>query len=441
MSQEAFMQIARYDGLTGLPNRIFFNEVLNKALSYAKRRKKILAVLIIDLRSFKKINAAYGNLVGDSVLKEMGKRFAEALRAEDVLAKLAGDQFVVLLNDIDKPKFASTVAEKILKTCESPVKVESHQIPISVSIGIAVYPHDGETLKDLLINSDAALYRAKIAGEGVYQFHAQEMNVEAREFIQMGTALQQALQNKELVLYYQPKLQVKLGKITSVEALIRWVHPKLGVLTPDKFIPVAEETGLIMLVGEWVLREVCRVNKHWQDEGYGHLTVSINLSPKQFYHPDFPKMLGAILKETQLNPNYLEFEINESTVMSDIDMAAEILEKIKAEGVKISLDHFGAGCTSVSHLKKFPVSVVKIDPMYIRGTPYVPNDTAITAAFIGLAHNLGLEVVAEGVETAEQVEYLAAQNCDFIQGYFLSHPVPEEKIILHFSKLADDVLF
>lgn len=440
MSHEALMQIARYDGLTGLPNRVFFNEVLNKALSYAKRRQKILAILIVDLGSFKKINATYGNLVGDGVLKEMGKRFSEALRSEDVLAKLAGDQFIILLNDIDKPKFASAVAEKLLKTCSYPVKVDSHHISVSASIGIAVYPNDGVSLNDLLINADGALYKAKNAGEGVYQFHAQEMNVEAREFIQMGAALRQALEKNELVLYYQPKLQVRQGKVTSVEALIRWAHPKLGILTPEKFIPIAEETGLIMPIGEWVLREVCRVNKHWQSEGYGHLTVSINLSPKQFYHSDLPKLLKTVLEETKLNPSYLEFEVNESTVMDKVDEAAEILEKIKAVGVKISLDHFGAGYTSISHLKKFSVSIVKIDPMYIKGTPYIPSDTAVTTAFIGLAHNLGLEVVAEGVETAEQVEFLATQNCDFIQGYFLSHPVPEEKIVLHFSKLADDVL-
>jgi EAL domain-containing protein (putative c-di-GMP-specific phosphodiesterase class I) len=295
-------------------------------------------------------------------------------------------------------------------------------------------------LNDLLTNADAALYKAKKAGQGVYQFHAQALNTEAREFVQMSAALRKALEKNELVLYYQPKLHIKKGRIAGVEALIRWIHPSLGLLTPDKFMPIAEEIGLSMVIGEWVLREVCRINKYWQQEGYGHLTVSVNLAPKQFYHPDFPQQLTAVLEESQLNPSYLELEINESTVMEQVEEAEKIFDQIKKTGVRISIDHFGAGYTSIRYLKKFPINLVKIDPMYIKGTPYIPNDTAITTAFIGLAHNLGLEAVAEGVETAEQVEFLVAQHCDLIQGYFLSHPVPADKIVLHFNKLVEDVL-
>lgn len=440
MSSETVKQIARYDSLTGLPNRIFFNEVLNKALSYVKRRNKALAVLLIDLVGFKKINETYGQEVSDAILKEMGLRFSTVLRAEDLLAKLDGDQFIVLLNDIDKPKFASTVAEKILKTCSAPYVLGPQRLAITASIGISVYPHDGETLNDLLVNADTALYGAKKAGEGVYQYHAQELNSEAREFIQMGAALRAALENKEFLLYYQPKLNVKQGRIVSVEALIRWAHPKLGLLLPDKFMPIAEDIGLSFMIGEWVLREVCRMNKSWQNEGYGHVSVSINISPKQFYHAQFPKMLASVLEETDLNPSYLELEINESTVMDRVEEAESIFEKIKTTGVRFALDHFGAGSTSISYLKKFPISIVKIDPLYVKGAPFIPNDTAITTAFIVLAHSLGLEVVAEGVETAEQVEYLAAQKCDLIQGYFLSHPVPADKVVLHFNRLAEDVL-
>ncbi len=440
MNSEMTMQFARYDSLTGLPNRIFFNEILNKALNFAKRRNKMLAVLIIDLVAFKKLNENYGREVGDAVLKEMGVRFSAVLRGEDLLAKLDGDQFIILLNDIDKPKFASSVAEKILKVCSRPLAIGTQSATLTASIGIAVYPHDGETLNDLLVNADAALYRAKKAGQGVYQYHAQEMNTEAREFIQMGSALRAALEKQEFLLYFQPKLNLKQGKIVSVEALIRWAHPKLGLLLPDKFMPVAEEISQSLLIGEWVLREVCRMNKYWQGEGYKHITVAVNISPKQFYHPEFPKMLATVLAETKLNPSYLELEINESTVMDRVEEAAPIFEQLKSTGVRIALDHFGAGHTSVSFLKKFPINVVKIDPMFVRGTPFIPNDTAITTAFINLAHNLGLEVVAEGVETAEQFEYLAAQNCDLIQGYFLSHPVPADKVVLHFNKLLEDVL-
>lgn len=440
MNTDTSLQITRYDSLTGLPNRVFFNEVLNKALSFAKRRNKNLAVLIVDLVAFKKINEDYGRVAGDTVLKEMAVRFSASLRSEDVLAKLDGDQFILLLTDIDKPKFASAVAEKLLKACLRPIQVATHHLSVTASIGIAVFPHDGEMLNDLLTNADAALYKAKKAGQGVYQFHAQALNTEAREFIQMAADLRKALENKELILYYQPKLHIKKGKIASVEALIRWVHPKLGLLTPDKFMPIVEEIGLSLAVGEWVLREVCRINKYWQQEGYGHITVSVNLSPKQFYHPDFPGQLAKVLKDTELNPSYLELEINEATVMDKVEEAAQIFEQIKTTGVRISIDHFGAGYTSIRYLKKFPINIVKIDPLYIKGTPYIPNDTAITTAFIGLAHNLGLEAVAEGVETAEQVEFLAAQNCDLIQGYFLSHPVPADKIVMHFNKLSEDVL-
>ena len=438
MSTESPLQIARYDSLTGLPNRIFFNEVLNKSLSFAKRRNKILAVLIVDLVNFKKINESYGRTAGDTVLKEMAVRFSASLRSEDVLAKLDGDQYIILLNDIDKPKFASTVAEKLLKSCSRPVN--SHHITVTASIGIAVFPHDGELLNDLITNADAALYKAKKAGEGVYQYHAQALNTEAREFIQMSDALRKALEKQELMLYYQPKLSIKKGKIVGAEALIRWMHPKLGLLTPDKFMPVAEETGLSMAIGEWVLREVCRINKYWQQEGYGHITVSVNLSPKQFYHPDFPRQLAAVLEESQLNPSYLELEINESTMMDNVEEAGKIFDQIKASGVRISIDHFGAGSTSIRYLKKFPINTVKIDPMYIKGTPYIPNDTAVTTAFIGLAHNLGLEALAEGVETAEQVEFLSAQNCDLVQGFFLSQPLPADKVVMHFNKLTEDAL-
>lgn len=441
MRNETSMQIARFDTLTGLPNRIFFNEILNKSLSYAKRRNKILAILIIDLVGFKKLNEQHGRTIGDCVLKEMAVRFAAVLRSEDLLAKLDNDQFIVLLNDIDKPKFASAVAEKLLQACARLTQVKELALNLTASIGIAVFPSDGDLLNDLLNNADAALYKAKKAGQGVYQYHAQAMNTEAREFIQMSGAMRKALKNNELVLYYQPKLNLKKGKITSVEALIRWMHPELGLLTPDKFMPIVEETGLSMALGEWVLREACRINKHWQKEGYGHITVSVNLSPKQFYHPDFPQQLFSVLEESGLNPSYLELEIGESTVMDKVEEAAAIFDKIKPTGVRIAIDHFGAGYTSIRYLKKFPISVVKIDPQYIQGTPSIPNDTAITTAFIGLAHHLGLEALAEGVETAEQVEFLSAQHCDLIQGYFLSHPVPADKINTHFNKLTEEVLF
>ena len=431
------LSIAHKDPLTDLPNRTLFNETLNKTISHSKRRNKIFALLIIDIDSFKEINSKLGANFGDHVLSITAKRLTSILRNEDVVARLNGDEFVVLLSDINKPKFASVVAEKILQTCSQPIE----EFVQTVSIGVSIFPNNGETLEELLNCADAALYKAKHSGGNQYQFYTHEMNIEAREFVRLETALQQSINNNELILYYQPKLNIKKGSITGIEALLRWAHPELGILNPAQFIPIAEEIGFITKISEWVLREACRTNKHWQDEGYEHLTVSLNLSPKQFQDPETPERIRTILKETGLHAQYLELEINEATLMDNIDIAAQRLENIKATGVRLSIDHFGAGYTSINHLKRFPISFIKIDQNYIKGVPHNPNDSAITNAFIALAHHLGLEVVAEGVETAEQVQYLSGQNCDMIQGYFLSHPLPAQKIELQFKKLLDQTLF
>jgi EAL domain-containing protein (putative c-di-GMP-specific phosphodiesterase class I) len=266
------------------------------------------------------------------------------------------------------------------------------------------------------------------------------MDVEAREFIKLENDLKKAIERNELILYYQPELHIKKGTIAGVEALLRWAHPELGILNPAQFISIAEDTGLMLKIGEWAMREACKTNKYWQDEGYEHLVVALNLSPRQFQHADIAKTISTVLKETGLNPKYLELEISESTVMDHVEVAKSRLDAIKATGVQLSIDHFGAGYTSISHLKQFPVNAIKIDQNYIKGIPNNPDDSAITNAFIGLAHNLGLEVVAEGVETGEQVQYLSMQNCDMVQGYFLSHPLPADKIVQQFKKLMDGAL-
>ena len=438
-NKEFLNQLSQYDSLTSLPNRIFFNETLNKSISHASRRKKTMAILIIDIDSFKTINTR-GHTIGDKVLIELANRFANTLRSEDVLARLDGDEFIVLLNDITKPKFASAVAEKILSAASQPIKIDGQTVAVTASIGISIFPDDGDSLEDLLKNADLALHKAKQGGGKIYQFYTEKMDIEAREYIQLETALRKAIVNDELVLYFQPILHIKKGNITGVEALIRWMHPELGIINPGKFIPVAEETGLITQIGEWTIREACKTNKYWQNEGYEHLTVSVNLSPKQFYQPDITNIITKILNETGLSPNYLELEITESIAMDNADETLTILEKIKSTGVQISIDHFGTGYTSISHLKLFPVSSLKIDQGFIKGIPNNPNDSAITSAVIALAHNLGMQVVAEGVETGEQVQYLATQNCDMVQGYFLSHPMPASKIVLQFKKLMDEVL-
>ncbi len=438
--RECLTRIARYDDLTALPNRVFFNEILVKSISHARRHQSILAVLLIDLDKFKAIYDQYGETRSGYVLKEIGRRFTSVLRSEDILAKLDGDEFVVLLTDIKQSKFASSVAEKLIQVCSHPLKIDDNEFSLTASIGIAIYPSDGESLEEILQNVDDALYKAKHAGGNIYQFFRYEMDVEAREYIQIESALRNAMQNNELSLYYQPKLHIRKGKIIGLETLMRWDHPTLGIISPSKFIPLAEETGLIMKLGEWALRKACRTNKYWQDEGYEHVIVSVNLSPKQFYHPDIAKMIANVLKSTGLNPSYLELEITENTVMGNVELAEKILHDIKAIGVNLSIDHFGSGYTSISHLKQFNINTIKIDQSFIKGVPNNPNDSAITSAMIALAHNLGLEVVAEGVETAEQVQQLSNYQCDMIQGYFLSHPVSAHKIILQLRKLSEAVL-
>jgi diguanylate cyclase (GGDEF)-like protein len=433
-------QVAKYDNLTSLPNQIVFNEMLNKSLNQAKRQKKILAILLVNIDSLKIINDKLGTKNSDALIKEMGKRFEGVLRSEDVLAKLDNNQFIILLNDILKPKFASSVAEKILHACSQPLLIGSKQLPIKASIGICIYPNDGQSLEELLKNADLALYKAKHSGSHVYQFYTHEMDIEGHEYIQLEHSLRKAIKNNEFKLYYQPKLYIKKGSVISVEALLRWEHPELGLINPNQFIPLAEETGMIMQLGEWALREACRTNKYWQDEGYEHISVSLNLSPKQFHHPTIAQSIATILAETGLNPHYLELEITEKDAMDNTDAAIIILNKIKETGVKIVIDHFGTGHTSISHLKQFPISALKIDQSFIKGIPNNPNDSAITNAMIALAHNLGLEIVAEGVETAEQVEYLANHSCDTIQGYYISHPLPAESVVNQFKKLRDGVL-
>lgn len=432
--KEHLIRLAHYDNLTSLPNRVFFNEMLNKSINHASRHKKMLAILFIDLDRFKNINDALGHTIGDLVLKEIANRFSTVLRAGDILARLGGDEFIILLNDINHPKFASPVAEKLLEVCAKPVKVNSYEFYLTTSIGICVYPNDGESLEDLQKNADMAMYKAKKAGGGIYQYFTQEMNLEAHQHIQLESALRKAITNNEFILYYQPKLDLKEGLITGVEALIRWESPELGMVSPGEFIPLAEETGLIMQIGEWALREACKAAKSWQDQKYQPISVSVNLSPKQFRHQDIAHLIKTVLAETKLDAKYLEMEITETAVMDNLEASINKLNDIEKMGVSISIDDFGTGYTSISYLKQFPVKILKIDQSFIKGIPQNQNDLAITSAVIALAHSLGIKVVAEGVETAEQLQYLADNECDMVQGYYLSRPLPEAKLLTQLNK-------
>jgi diguanylate cyclase (GGDEF)-like protein len=437
--RECLSRLARYDHLTSLPNKVFFNEILNKAISHTLRHKKTLAILLISIDDFTTISKQLGELNSSIILKELGKRFASILRAEDILAKLDGDEFIILLNDINQPKFAGKVADKILNACSQSITINSFEYVMTSCIGISICPHDGKSLETLLKNMNNALFKAKMTGKGLYQFYTHEMSVEAREYIQLESALRKATHSNELVLYYQPRFRIKKGTITGVEALMRWEHPVLGLISPSTFVPHAEETGFIIELGEWALQEACQKIKFWQDEGYEHISVALKLSAKQFYHPDLLAHIGKAIKSANINPEYLELEIDEKTIMTNIDESKLILDKIKAQGVQLTIDHFGIGYTSINYLKKFAISSIKIDQSFIKGIPSKPDDMAIVGAIIALAHNLGLEVIAEGVETAEQVEFLTSLQCDLMQGYFLGNPVPAEKVILQFTKLIDEV--
>lgn len=433
--KEYLAKLAHFDSLTSLPNRVYFNEILEKTLKSAIKSNKKLAILFIDLDRFKTINDALGHHIGDLVLKEVSSRIQTILREGDILARLGGDEFIILLNNIDSTKLTSAFAERVLHVFNKPIAIKNHEFYLTASIGICIFPDDGETLEDLQRNADMAMYKSKHSGGDVFQYFTKEMNFKASEHIQLESSLRKAVKNNEFILHYQPKYDIRSGTIVGVEALVRWNHPELGLISPAKFIPHAEEAGLILQIGEFVIREACRACKSWQDQGYMPVGVAVNLSPKQFRHQDIVKLVSDVIIETSLDPKYLELEITESAVMDNVDAAAKKLNDIKNMGIKVSVDDFGTGYTSISYLKQFPVSILKIDQNFVKGIPNNPNDVAITVAVIALAHSLGMHVVAEGVESSEQMQWLADHECDYAQGYFLSRPLPEEKLLLELAKV------
>lgn len=425
---------------TELPSGTFFNEILSKAINYSNRRKQILAIMLIDIDGLNALMESVGEANTQLIINEVSDRLTKTLRKEDILAKVDGNEFIVLLNDINKPKFASAVAQKLLAVCSQTIKIAQQEFSLSISVGISIFPNDGKTLETLIENANKALFKAQQAGGNAYQFHINELHVEALEYLQLESALRKAIQNNELSLCYQPKYRIKTGNIAGVEALMRWEHPVLGIINPVKFIELAEESGLIIQIGEWALTEAAQRIKYWQNEGYEHISLALKLSKKQFYHPDISKVFEKVVTDIGIDPQFIDLEISEQAVMEDIQSATTILTNLKNLGAKISLDHFGTGYTSISHLKNLPISAIKIDKSYIKGIPNSPDDLAIVSAIIALAHTLGLEVIAEGVENAEQIQYLSGQHCDIVQGYFLSHPITAQNIALQFRKLQDEVL-
>jgi diguanylate cyclase (GGDEF)-like protein/PAS domain S-box-containing protein len=424
-AEERIIRLAHYDELTGLANRNMFGQCLNHALARARRNGKLLAVLFIDLDRFKNINDTLGHDAGDRVLKEVAERLQGCLRASDTIGRLGGDEFVVLLEEMPQPVYCGTVAQKILATIAKPVTVGEQNFQLTASIGISAYPADGEDAQNLLKNADVAMYRAKEQGKNNYQFYSAQMNVHSLEHLEMESDLRRALERNEFLLHYQPKVDVVSGRITGMEALVRWQHPGKGLIPPLQFIPLAEETGLIVPIGEWVLKTACARNKSWHEQGLPPLRVAVNLSARQFAHEGLLQDVENILHETGLDPTLLELEITESLVMQNPARAVKRLNELKAMGIHLSIDDFGTGYSSLSNLKHFPIETLKIDRSFIRDLPADADDSAITLAILAMAHSLKLKVIAEGVETVEQLNFLRDHLCDEVQGYYFSKPLSE----------------
>ncbi len=415
---------ANYDALTELPNRNLSQDRLGQALSFARRHGRDLAVMFIDLDHFKNINDSLGHNIGDLLLKQVSARLAGCVREGDTVARQGGDEFVVILSEIAAEEDATVVARKILKAMVEPFTIEGHELYVTCSIGIALYPKDGEDGQTLLKNADAAMYRAKDLGRNNVQFYAAEMNAKAMERLTLENGLRHALERNEFVVHYQPQVDLRSGEITGMEALVRWQHPELGLISPARFIPVAEETGLIVPLGEWVLRTACEQNKTWQLAGLKPVSVAVNLSARQFKHQDLVQVVADILKETDLDPGYLELEMTEGLVMQNVEATIATLTRLKAMGVKLSIDDFGTGYSSLSYLKRFPIHTLKIDQSFVRNITTDPDDAVIAKTIISMAHDMQLKVIAEGVETEGQKSFLRLRHCDEMQGYLFSRPVP-----------------
>lgn len=426
-AEETIRYLAYYDTLTGLPNRLMFESRLVLALDHASRNGEMLAVIFIGLDRFKNINDTLGYATGDLLLKAVAGRLSGAVGKSDTLACMGGDEFMLLLPEIRRVEDAASIAQKILDQFQKPFLVEGCELYITASIGISIYPHDGYSVEVLMKNADTAMCRAKDMGRNNYQFFTADMNVSITKQLNMVNSLRHAFEKEELVIYYQPKVDIKTGRVIGMEALVRWQHPELGLISPEEFIPVAEETGLIVPIGEWVMRTACAQNKAWQDAGFPPLRVAVNLSARQFQDKSLINTISGILKETGLEPCYLELEITESTVVRDMDFTVTMLRRLKEMGIHISLDDFGVGYSSLRYLIIMTIDALKIDQSFIRDLFNNPKNKAIISSIISLAHNLNLEVTAEGVETEEQLDFLKKHQCDSMQGFLFSKPLTAEE--------------
>lgn len=424
--------LAYNDPLTGLPNRTFLHDRLTATLEAARVSGRTTGVFFLDLDRFKNINDSLGHSVGDLLLEEVAKRLRREVRDQDTVGRVGGDEFLIILPDLERVNDARIVAERILKAMTADFAKEGHLFNVSCSIGISLFPQHGGDAETLIKNADAAMYCAKESGRNRFRFFAEQMNAEVTESLTLENSLRVALDREEFFLAYQPQVNIATGEITGMEALLRWEHPERGLVLPGKFIGVAESSGLILPIGEWVLRTACRQARAWLN--YSHLAVpmAVNVSTVQFRQEGFCDLVRRVLRETPLAPHYLELEVTESLLLSNEDWMLEILKELKSMGVQLAIDDFGTGYSSLSYLRQFPVSKLKIDRSFIADVALDGDDAAITAAIISMARKLNLRVVAEGVENAEQVTFLRAQRCDGLQGYYFSRPLPADKLVEQF---------
>ncbi len=449
-TEEQILYMAYYDNLTGLPNSRLFKDRLQQAMMHVARHQRLSAVLFLDLDNFKYINDTLGHTIGDLLLKEVADRLQKCLRKSDSVAypkaddpndtvsRLGGDEFIILLLEIKQAEDAAKVAQRVLETLSLRFMMDRNEVYITASIGIAVYPFDGEDIDALLKNADTAMYHAKGRGKNNYQFYKQSMNAAALTKLTLEGSLRKALDRGEFLLHYQPQMDIRTKKIVGMEALIRWQHPERGLVPPLEFIPLAEEIGLIIPISEWVLRAVCAQNKAWQEEGFHPIRVSANLSSQHFKHPGLVPAIVKALDDTGLSPRYLEIEITESIFMENIKEVISRVNEIKSRGIRLTMDDFGTGYSSLSYLKNLPLDAIKIDRSFVKDIQTDPGSAAIVKAIIAMSNSLNLDVVAEGVETEQQLSFLLEQGCNKMQGYLLSRPLPPQEASKFLTKEKEE---
>ncbi len=425
---EVIHRMASYDDLTGLPNRLLFRDRLQEALLQVESRNQLLTVILLSLDRFNNINNTLGHSAGDILLRSAAQRLTTCVHSTDVLSRLSSDKFAVLQTNFTSLDNVTRLSQNILNTLSEPFFLDGNKVRTGVSIGITICPSDSTNVDQLLENAYTTMQQAKQQGGNNYQFYSADLNADLQERLFLENELHDALQREELLLHYQPQVALHNGRVIGVEALLRWQNPNRGLVSPAKFIPIAEESGLIISIGEWVLRTACTQNKVWQADGLPPLKMAVNLSARQFKQQNLVKMVAQVLKETRLDPTYLELELTESLMMENVQQALTMLQQFHDMGISLSLDDFGTGYSSLNYLKRFPIHELKIDQSFVRDLVLNSDDAAITKAIISLAHSLQLSVIAEGVETQEQLDYLKTNGCDEIQGYYFSRPLPADAL-------------